>query len=907
MDTSNLPAKLGHYTLCKFLDKGGMGEVFLATDDILQRQVAIKLLKNLHYGSIDRRKRFLSEARAIAALNHPNIVVVHEIGYLDEDSNTPFIVMEYVDGVSLENLLIERIPSAYEAVEIALQIAEGLHTAHQNRIVHRDIKPSNLMITRDGRVKILDFGLSKLIFETSSEASTQIKNTADGVIVGTIPYLSPEQALGQKLDGRSDIFSFGIVLYRMLTGRHPFPGNNAVETTTRIVTQSPEKWPDEISIPQRLKRLVMKCLMKSPSSRYQTMGELIEDLKEIRSELQNSSQPQSRSGQVSAQDETVCDIEPVVLATSAKPTLWHWIPLGAVIIVVIAVALLIWNNSRSKRPQEWKISQITNSMGLDIYPSFSPDGKSIAYCSDRTGTFEIYIRQFTPGGREVQLTSNGEQNFQPAWSPDGSRIAYHSSKQRGIWVIPSFGGSPKQITDFGSRPAWSPDGSTIVFQSDGLIDLAANASPAMPPSTIWLVSTQGGQPRQLTRVGEPTGGHGTPNWSPDGKHIVFASYDRRNSAIWSVPVEGGGLVRIVFNQRYIYDPIYSPDGSSIIYCALSASGDYGMWKIRVNASSKEPQGEPEQLANLGLGTVRHLAMSKDGNRVLYSGLSMMSNLVATPVNLAGEVTGRSVTLTSETGRNSRPIFSPDASKIAFEKWQAGLNPDIWIVNSNGSNPIQITTDPAVDSVPNWYPEGDRLLFRTNRSGNAQFWSVVVSSGKESKVLDIGRDVDYARLSPNGKYLAYNSTAGGNTINVWLIDLQTGERRQLTFDKEMASFPCWSPDSKSLAIQFKRGDNFHICVYSLETGQSKFLTKGHGQYWSYSWSPDGDKIAYAGFKNNFWNIWWISSSTGQEKQITAYEKMNAYVRYPAWSPQGDRIVFEYAETTGNVWMIENVSK
>lgn len=906
MDTSNLPTRIGHYTLCKFLDKGGMGEVFLATDDILQRQVAIKLLK-LHHSDSDRRSRFLSEARAIAALNHPNIVVVHEIGHLSEESaeseDTPFIVMEYVEGKSIESLLLERLPSAYETVEIALQIAEGLHTAHQRRIIHRDIKPSNLMLTRDGRVKILDFGLSKLMLETSSEASTQIKNTAEGVILGTIQYLSPEQALGQRLDARSDIFSFGIVLYRMLTGKHPFPGSNAVEITTRIVTQAPEKWPDEIPIPQRLKRLVIKCLMKDPNSRYQTMSEIIEELKEIRVQLQSPSQ--QIPPLPSPQDETVSIIQPVVLPP-AKVNLWRWTPLVAVIIIVITTGLLAWKSSRSKRLQEWKTLQITNSMGLDIYPNFSPDGKSIAYCSDRTGNFEIYIKQFTPGGREVQLTSDGEQNFQPAWSPDGSRIAYHSSKRGGIWVIPSFGGVPKQLTEFGSRPVWSPDGSMIAFQSDGLIDLAANASPAMPPSTIWIVSAQGGQPRQITRAGYPTGGHGTPNWSPDGKHIVFATYDRRNSAIWSVSVNGGALVRIVFNQRYIYDPIYSPDGSSIIYCALSETGDYGMWKIEVN-NSKEPQGEPEQLANLGLGTVRHLAMSSDGKRVLYSGLSMMSNLVAVPVNLAGEVTGRPVALTSETGRNSRPVFSPDASKIAFEKWQAGLNPDIWIIEADGSSPVQVTTDPAVDSIPNWYPEGDRLLFRTNRTGNAQFWSVVVNSSKESKVIDIGRDVDHARLSPNGRYLAYNSKIGSDTINVWLIDLQTGERRQLTFDKEMAAFPCWSPDSKRLAIQLKRGDDTHITVYSLETGQSRLLTQEHGQHWSYSWSPDGDKIAYAGLKNGFWNIWWISTSSGVEKQITTYEKMNAYVRYPTWSPQGNRIVFEYAETTGNVWMIENINK
>ncbi|HNB71642.1 MAG TPA: serine/threonine-protein kinase, partial [Acidobacteriota bacterium] len=294
MHSFALPKKIGHYTLTRFLSRGGMGEVYLATDAILHRQVAIKVMR-LNKDDAERRARFLREARALAALSHPNVIVIHEVGAAEnvqEDKTTtvPFLVMEYVEGRALETLMRARRLTANECVGFAIQIADGLGAAHQRRILHRDIKPSNLMVSDEGRVKILDFGISKLLQDDPAEAETdevtQVKDTREGIILGTVRYLSPEQARGNTLDPRSDIFSFGIVLYEMLTGKHPFSGNTTLETVTKIVADEPRAWPTTgLATPPLLKRIVQRCLMKDPNDRYASFAEVVVDLKAVQREL----------------------------------------------------------------------------------------------------------------------------------------------------------------------------------------------------------------------------------------------------------------------------------------------------------------------------------------------------------------------------------------------------------------------------------------------------------------------------------------------------------------------------------------------------------------------------------------------------------------------------------------------
>ncbi|HNH82777.1 MAG TPA: protein kinase [Acidobacteriota bacterium] len=970
-----LPKKIGHYTLTRFLSRGGMGEVYLATDEILHRQVAIKVMR-LNKDDAERRARFLREARALAALSHPNVIVIHEVGAaenIQEDKTTtvPFLVMEYVEGRALETLMRARRLTANECVGFAIQIADGLAAAHQRRILHRDIKPSNLMVSDEGRVKILDFGISKLLQDDPAEAETdevtQVKDTREGIILGTVRYSSPEQARGNTLDPRSDIFSFGIVLYEMLTGKHPFSGNTTLETVTKIVADEPRPWPTTgLAIPPLLKRIVQRCLMKDPHDRYASFAEVVVDLKAVQRELDQAfvinpvaytpSQPLepvpgmptdidlTESEQVtSSQQRTVLQPSPAVrnitaelvteempqamrtdetrstktvdtLPTQSPPQLsrgYVWFKWLAVVLVLGLAAgsgfwgARLWLQAGQKTSLgDVKAVQTTISSGLDVYPTFSPDGRSMVYCSDKSGGFELYIKQLVAGGRELQLTTDGEQNVQPAWSPDGEWIAYHSKNRSGIWVISVLGGSPKQLSEFGSRPIWSPDGKLLAFQSDGLTDLSGNAAPAQPPSTIWTVPARGGNPQAVTQVGNPAGGHGTPSWSADGKWIAFATYDRRTSAIWAISTESKELVRIVATQRYIYDPIFAPDGKGIFYSAVLEDGNYGMWKIDVSPTSCEPDGEPYQLANLGIGTPRHLTISKDGKKIAYSALSMTSNLWSFELDPRTQTSKtKPVPLMLETGRSTRPVFSPDGSKIAFEKWRQGTNPDIWMVDADGNHQTQLTTDPAVETIPSWSPDSSKIYFRSNREGQQAFWSIVPESRKETLLQKFEKDTDFPRLSPDGTMVAFNSKRDGTTTNVWLVPIEGGQPKQITFDQESLGFPCWSPDGKWVALQLKRGEDTQLVVMPSQGGEITQLTTDRGQHWPHSWSPDGDKIAFAGFRQGYWNLWIISRTTREQKQLTGFTKLNAYVRYPAWSPKGNQMVFEYAETVGNVWMIE----
>jgi len=895
-------ALVGRYRVLASVGSGAMGAVYKAEDTSLGRVVALKTLPGDLVGTPDRRARFENEGRVMASLSHPNLVQVYDVGELE---GVPYLVQEFVEGETLEDVLLAGPVAAPKAARWIAQAAEGLAAVHEAGILHRDIKPSNLMVGRDGRIRVLDFGLAKVQAVPEDGKRSQPSLTTDGLVVGTAQYMSPEQASGKKVDARSDIFSLGTVFYELLSGRLPFEGETAVDVMYAILHLAPAPIPGFGSgILKGFSDVVERALAKDPAERFPTMRELAAELGAVLDAggWEPAEPPPSRTP--SARAPRLATSPPAGERSRRGPLVAG----AAALVLLAAAAALLWRRGGPAEPPAAPVRpvQLTSSTGLDVFPAFSPDGKAVAYASDRSGRFEIYRRPLAPGSREIQLTTDGQQNLSPAWSPDGETIAYHAKNLGGVWLVPALGGVPRQLTTFGSRPSFSPDGKALVFESGSVVDFAANSLGALPPSVLWIAPLDGTPPRPLTQVGRPSGGHGAAAWSPDGKRIAFAAYNRTASEIWTVDAAGKDPVKVSEGNGQCYDPVWGDGGDTVLYPCWSDTWSVGVYRRRVSRSTGKALGVPEEVASFGfagLGWVKQLAVSRDGTKLAYAGLTMASNIWRVPVDGRGEPAGPETPVTRETGRNSRPAVSNDGTKIALSRWRPGANQDVWIVDADCGNGVQRTTDPADDDYPHWFPGDRRLGFMSLRRGHRAYFALDLVTGREEVVADFGPGHDAMRVSPDGTKVAFHSNRGGTTLNVWVAELPAGTPRQVTSDREMAAFPCWSPDGTTLAFEAKRGGDVQVFTVPAAGGTPVQLTRGAGQSWPYSFSPDGTKIAFVGLRDGIWNVAWVSRGGRTERPVTANQRLNSYLRYPAWSPAGDAIYYEVAETTGNIWLVD----
>lgn len=899
---------VGRYRVVGSVGSGAMGEVYRAEDTSLGRVVALKTLPVDLVGTPDRRARFENEGRVMASLSHPNLVHVYDVG---DYGGIPYLVQEFVEGETLEDVLLSGPVAAPKAARWIAQAAEGLAAAHDAGILHRDIKPSNLMVGRDGRIRVLDFGLAKVQAAPEDGRRSQPSLTTDGLVVGTAQYMSPEQASGRKVDARSDVFSLGIVFYELLSGKLPFEGETAVDVMYAILHLAPAPIAGfGTGVLKGLADIAFRALAKDPAERFATMRELAGELEEILdaggwepSRPTGPRSPSARAPRLSS--------KAAATQRSGRGRLVAAVAGPGLLVAALAAAWALRDREKPAPLERAPLrpAQLTTSAGLDVFPAFSPDGKALAYASDRSGRFEIYRRALAAGGREIQLTTDGLQNITPAWSPDGETLAYHAKSVGGVWLVPALGGVPRQLTTFGSRPSFSPDGKHLVFESGSVIDFAANSLGALPPSVLWVAPLDGSPPRPLTEPGRPSGGHGAASWSPDGKRIVFASYDRTAAEIWTVDAEGRDPVKVSEGNGQCYDPVWGADGTSVLFPCWSSSWNVGIFRRKVSRTTGKALGPPEEVASFGvagLGWVKQLAVSRDGTKLAYAGLAMASNIWRVPVDVRGEPAGPETPLTRETGRNSRPAVSNDGKRIALSRWRPGTNQDVWIVDADGGNPVQRTTHPADDDYPHWFPGDGRLGFMSLRRGHRAYFALDLLTGREEVVADFGPGHDAMRISPDGKKVAFHSNRGGTTLNVFVADLPSGPPRQVTFDSELAGFPCWSPDGATLAFEAKREGDIHVFTVPAAGGTPVQLTRGTGQCWPYSFSPDGTKIAFAGLREGVWNVAWVSRDGKTERAVTSNSRLNSYVRYPAWSPTGDAIYYEVAETTGNIWLADVAS-
>ncbi len=603
--------------------------------------------------------------------------------------------------------------------------------------------------------------------------------------------------------------------------------------------------------------------------------------------------------------------ESVAASRRAPPRLlWLGAALGALAALAGGLATLWRERVLPVRPAETRpVHQVTDSLGLDLFPTFSPDGAQIAYASERGSGYEIFVRQLAAGSREIQVTSDGQDNVQPAWSPDGREIAYVSRGRPGIWLVPALGGTPRRLTAFGSRPAWSPDGTRLAFQSTALQDVSASAPAAISPASLFLVPASGGTPVPLTRPGSPPGGHGAPAFSPDGRTIVFSTWSMHDSALWGVSPLDGSLRRISPREGgaalIYYETACAPRGDWIYFTATAGSWlNATLWRVHVPSRPEESWGEPERVAPAGPASMRQVAISpRDGSSIAYAALSGVSNIWSLKVDprTAGPV-GRPVLLTrAASSRNAEPRFSPDGSGIAFISYRAGARSEVWVIDTDGQNARQLTNYPAGSYQPDWFPDGKRIAFLSKRRGSTALWSLTLADRSEKELLPVDDEVAASRLSPDGRRLALTVPTAG-VRNVWIAPLDDGTRRQVTFDREGAGYACWSPDGRYLALELHRGTDMPLAIVPAAGGEPVIVTREPGLSWPHDWSPDSERILFAGKRDGIWNVYWISRRGGSEHRLTDYTSRSSYVRYPAWSPRGDRIAYEYTETTGNIWLM-----
>jgi Tol biopolymer transport system component/DNA-binding winged helix-turn-helix (wHTH) protein len=523
------------------------------------------------------------------------------------------------------------------------------------------------------------------------------------------------------------------------------------------------------------------------------------------------------------------------------------------------------------------------------FPSISPDGRTVAYSSDQTGSMEIYTSGFAAGSKELALTTDGGHNMFAEWSPDGHWIAYHSRKRGGIWIVPSNGGTARQVVDFGSQPAWTPDGQHIVFTSD--------AGGMAAQSVLWIVSREGGDGRQLTRLGAPRGGHSKPAVSPAGDTVAFTvSHGHISTEIWTATRDGQFSTKIGLGAS----PHFSRDGRALYWVGRTVEGNDTLMRIGINPDGT-PIGEPQMLQTFPGNFIGDFSIARDGTSVLWL-FRGAANLWA--VDVPGSGIARTVPLTSDDVRNTQPRHSR-GGMIAYQQFSVGRPPTTWIVREDGQGRESLTVGLSFGVWgPQWSPDEKRLFVVVAAPDRKWSFGWLDVATRQIAPIPISADgVMSPHLSPDGREIAFHVIDDGGVINVWRQSLDGGPRTQVTFDVEAMSYPTWAPDGKSIIVEIKRGDHTHIGVVPKDGGPVEMLVTEKGQSWPFSWSRDNDRIAFAGARDGVWNVYSVSRKTKKIRQLTDFTSVEGYVRYPSWSRTRDTIVFERAEQRGSLWTVK----
>jgi serine/threonine protein kinase len=779
---------LSHYEILQKLGSGGMGDVYRARDAQLDRDVALKVLPPDLAGSEERRSRFQREAKAVAALNHPHIVTVHSV---EEAEGVHFMTMELVRGKTLSEVIPRKGLPLAKFFEVAIPLTDAVAAAHEKGILHRDLKPDNLMLSDEGRLKILDFGLAKLKPEAGVRGVSELPTNArteEGRIVGTVAYMSPEQAEGKTLDSRSDIFSLGIVLYEMSTGERPFRGETTASVLSSIIKDTPKSVTEvNPAVPSMLGRIVRRCLVKDPEHRYQTAKDLRNELQELKREVD--------SGELQ---------EGVTPRKSTTGSRWF---LAAVGFVVVALALYLVRQKTSNPATQF--TQLTSVGGVESFPSLSPDGDSIVYVRDG----DIFLQR-VGGQKAINLTEDSTaEDTQPAFSPDGERIAFRSERDGGgIFVMGATGESAKRVLDAGFNPSWSSDGESLVVSTVGVTD----SGRATRVGELRVVRVDTGEVRALDVNGDAV----QPQWSPHGQRIAFWSYthsERNYRDIWTVPAEGGEIVPVTRDEHIDWDPVWSPDGKYLYFCS-NRGGAMSLWRVAIHEETGIVRGAPEPVASSPAARMGQITIARDGRHIAYQTDLSTQNIFKVSFDPDSEaVLGEPVAITSGSRWAINPNVSPDDQWVAFDFFPGGGQGDIAVIRADGTGLRQLTDEPHFShNAPRWSPDGAQLVFYSARSGNMELWRIHPDGSGLRQLTETPNRTLVPVWSPDGKRIVYYSRDGNSYI--FQPDVpwkeQSPEKLPRSPQGPFQAYS-WSPDGEQLAgsVEYESGKR-RIAVLSL---------------------------------------------------------------------------------------------
>jgi serine/threonine protein kinase/Tol biopolymer transport system component len=864
-----------------------MGEVYRAHDPRLRRDVAIKVIAARFATDPDLLKRFEQEALASAALNHPNIVAVYDVGSYE---GSPYLVTELLEGESLRQRLSGGPLPVRTVTQFGLEILRGVTAAHEKGIVHRDLKPENAFVTTDERLKILDFGLAKLAERAPAGAAVSQLTTAAvtemGTVLGTVGYMAPEQVRGETADHRSDVFAVGAMLYEMLTGRQAFRRETPAETLTAILREDP---PDILEanprVPLALVRLVDHCLEKKPADRFQSGRDLAFALETIDSVSAEAAVPTRSS------------------LRSPRP-IRRLLAAVAIMVAVATSSFFVWRLLVDSAPPvaEVRVHRLTDARGLEEFPAISPDGKSVAFVAQEGGNAHVYVR-LVAGGAPLQITRDAADHLYPRWSADSASIIYYRPSREGksdgaLWEIPALGGASRRIATSVGGADVSHDGKRLVFPrfANGRMELTITARDGTDPKPIAVLET-GYQ-------------YSTPRWSFDHRLIAFQRGTANSFEIFVVSSDGGELRQLTQHGARLEGLTWAPDRPSVIFASSRGSTIWYMPRTNLWAVDADGTG----LRQLTFGEESYAYPDTNVSRaIVVNRVRRQFDIWRYPVEHSpDENVRRGVRITQQTSDVHTPSVAPGDRELAYVS-DSGGHANIWVVSLDTRQSRQITFESNPESrvgLPLWSPSGTQIAYFTSL-GSSWNYFLVSPDGSDPRLL--ARDAGWATWSPDGHWLYFSDYPVGTHLRK--VPATGGSTVVVRSDR--ASRVALSPDGASLyyAIELPivtGGSDLEIRVARPESAPSRVLAQipaqraAQGGGFQPVISPDGKWLALALLDGVTSNLWALSTSTGQLRQLTDFGNQPTFItRRVSWSSDGRFIFAAVGEGDSDVVLLEGL--